>query len=62
MRSSKMQSVVITLDDGTMGTFTGRAITRKVEQRRIRDIKFTEPRKLPEGCEFGEIDLNKEKK
>lgn len=46
------QSVVITLDDGSKHTFTGRVCTFKGDKRRIADIAFTEPKPLPADCHF----------
>lgn len=49
MKKEKFQSVWITLSDGTKHCFTGRAITKKGDKRRITNIYFTEPEELPEN-------------
>lgn len=50
----RWQSVIITLDDGRVGVFTGRVLvdTDDEHQRRVADIKFAAPRPLPDGCSF----------
>jgi len=48
----KVQSVILTFDDGTKAVFSGRAICKKGETRTIVNIKFTEPKDLPEDCSW----------
>jgi len=52
MLERKVQSVILTLSDGTKAVFSGRAICPKGETRTITDIKFTEPRDLPDDCSW----------
>lgn len=47
------QRVIITLDDGSTGVFTGRVLGRPGDARQIVSIKFTEPQQLPEDCSWG---------
>lgn len=49
------QEVIITLDDGTKLSYTGEANLYPGDTRSVRNIQFTEPRPLPEGCSFGPI-------
>ena len=51
----KIQSVYITLDDGTVAQFSGRAVCDIGDTRVIKAIQFGEPRELPEDCSFFEI-------
>jgi hypothetical protein len=53
---NKIQSVFLTLGDGSIVTFTGQAVCDVGETRSIVKIQFSEPRELPEGCSFGSID------
>jgi len=52
---SLYQNVIITLSDGSVHIFTGKAFSRFGEERRITSIKFTEPKPLPPGYEFEPI-------
>jgi len=51
----KVQSVILTLSDGTKAVFTGKAVCPKGETRTIVDIKFTEPVDLPDNYEWGSL-------
>lgn len=55
MNNNLHQSVIITLSDGTIATFTGESIVFPGDSRTVVDIKFTEPRELPNGYYFEEI-------
>lgn len=50
----KYQNCIITLDDGTTHTFTGKAFAYREDRpvRMIKDIAFTEPKELPAGYTF----------
>jgi hypothetical protein len=49
------QNVLITLDDGSVHTFSGRAFSSgKNEKREIKKIQFTLPKPLPFGLAFEE--------
>ena len=48
----KYQNVVLTLDDGSVAIFSGKAICFPGETRRIKNIEFTEPKDLPENYSF----------
>lgn len=52
--TERWQSVIITLDDGRVGVFTGAVLvdTGDEHKRRVADIKFAAPRPLPDGCTF----------
>jgi len=52
MKSRMYQSVVITLNDGTIHCFTGPAIFKEGEERKIRNIEFTLPKELPSDTHF----------
>jgi len=45
----QIQWVYITLDDGRVLTFYGKAHS-DIEGLRVTGVKFSEPRDLPEGC------------
>jgi len=63
MKKERMyQAVVITFDDGSTATFTGRAVVWPGEKRRTVKIQFTEPEELPEDCSFGFLDEPKKEK
>lgn len=47
--SERIQSAIITLDDGTLLTFTGKATLWPGDPRRVVAIRFTPPMVLPEG-------------
>ena len=52
----KYQCVVITLSDGTKASFIGQAIAKEPETRKIVNIQFTRPQKMPPGTTFGSIE------
>lgn len=52
------QSVIITLDDGTVAIFTGKAICKRGDARQIVDIRFTEPKPLPDDCSWGSLQID----
>ena len=56
----KIQSVIIEFSDGETGVFTGPATCSPGTDKRILDIKFTEPIPLPSTCEFTSLDEIKE--
>lgn len=47
-----MQCVIIEFDDGSFGTFVGKACVEEDVERTIKDIKFTKPEPLPEDMFF----------
>jgi hypothetical protein len=51
----KYQTVVITLSDGSVHQFTGKAFTKRGDTRTVVDIKFTDPAKLPTDVKWGEL-------
>jgi len=51
----QIQSVLITLSDGSKFIGTGEA-TVLTETVKIVDIKFTHPRPLPNGCQLRPLD------
>lgn len=51
-----MQSVYITLTDGTKGIFTGPAIVKPGDQVGVEAIAFGKPEPLPEGYRFGSVE------
>jgi hypothetical protein len=56
------QTVIVTLSNGTTGSFTGPAIVNpNNKDLRISRIVFTEPQELPKGMKFELIDRNDEK-
>ena len=44
-----VQSVILTFNDGTTAVFSGRAVCEKGDAKTITDIKFTEPKDLPDN-------------
>lgn len=50
---SMMQSVYITLTDGTKGIFTGPAIVKPGDQVGVESVAFGLPQPLPPGYRFG---------
>jgi len=55
MKTRMYQSVVITLSDGTVHHFTGPAIFKEGEERKIRNIEFTLPKELPDDVHFEKL-------
>lgn len=53
------QNIILTLSDGSVHVFTGKAFTVEGETRTIKDTKFTVPKPLPEGCAFESADVEK---
>ena len=55
------QNVIITLSDGTVCTFTGKAfvVNPDMEIRSIKNIEFTNPKPLPEGYAFELMEVKK---
>ncbi len=51
----QIQTVWITFSDGQRACFSGRAVAFPGDTRTIRDISFTEPKPLPDGCKFDTI-------
>jgi len=49
------QVCIVTLSDGQVARFTGPAFAAPGDTRTIRGIEFTEPKPLPAGHTFGEI-------
>lgn len=47
-----MQNCLITLSDGSVHVFTGRAFSRKNEIRKVTKIQFTYPYPLPSSLRF----------
>lgn len=50
--SNKMQSVVLTFNDGTVATFIGKAVCLPNDNLILEDIKFTMPMDIPKDCSF----------
>jgi hypothetical protein len=52
---NQIQTVILTLDDGSKHAFAGKVAIREGDAgRKIVDIKFTEPRDLPAGMSWEE--------
>lgn len=51
-----MQSVYITLTDGTKGIFTGPAIVKPGDQVGVEAVAFGKPEPLPDGYKFGSVE------
>jgi hypothetical protein len=51
----KYQTVVITLSDGSVHQFTGKVATKRGDTRTVTDIRFTDPAKLPNDVNWGEL-------
>ena len=49
---NKMQTVILTFDDGTKARYTGPAATAPGDTRAIVRIQFTIPRTMPDGLKF----------
>jgi hypothetical protein len=50
-----LQAVVLTFDDGTTATFSGRAVCLPGDARTISRVQFTEPKPLPDDCHFDSL-------
>ena len=53
------QSVIITLSDGSKHIFTGPVVLKPGDPRSIKQVRFTMPKKLMEGYEFGKHEPKK---
>ncbi len=51
-----MQSIYITLTDGTKGIFTGPAIVKPGDQVGVEAIAFGKPEPLADGYKFGSVE------
>lgn len=54
--NQQIQSIVVSLSDGTQGVFTGPALVSPDDERTITNIQFSEPAPLPDGCSIGVLD------
>lgn len=52
--NNTIQTVTLVFDDGTKASFSGPAVLE--EGKKIVDIYFSEPQKLPEDCSWGSIE------
>ena len=50
-----VQNCVVTFDDGTKAIFSGKAVCFPGTQKRITDIKFTEPKPIPDNYSWGTL-------
>lgn len=50
------QSVSVTLTDGRIFSFTGKAFCQEDDILYIEKIEFTQPEPIPDGCSFGVIE------
>lgn len=51
------QNLYITLDDGSLGAFTGKVLVEKSDgNKKVTDIKLSKPRKLEEGLCWDNLD------
>ncbi len=55
MSDEMYQSIVITLDDDSTHVFTGKACVYPGDNKKLRGVKFFEPKEMPEGCKWEEI-------
>ncbi len=55
-KKEKYQTVIITLSDGRVGSFTGPVLIEAKDDLLVERIQFVEPRSLPEGYVLGIID------
>jgi len=51
--NNTIQTVTLVFDDGTEASFSGPAVLK--EGKKIVDIYFSEPQKLPEDCSWGTV-------
>jgi|TARA_R110000824_G_scaffold238375_2_gene427147 hypothetical protein len=60
--TQKFQTVLIYFSNGTVGSFTGKALfePEETEGINIENIKFLPPQDLPEGCIFEPIEEDDE--
>lgn len=49
-----IQTVKVTFEDGTEGSFSGPAILFEGESKRVVGVTFGPPKQLPAGCSWGE--------
>ena len=55
---NKMQSIIITFDDGTRAKYTGPAAIAPGDTRGVVRIEFTIPRRMPDDVRFEVLDEN----
>lgn len=55
--NNTIQTVTLVFDDGTEASFSGPAVLK--EGKKIVDIYFSEPQKLPEDCSWGTVQTDK---
>lgn len=48
-KDNKMQSVILTFDNGVTAIFTGKAVCFSGDTQRVTKVEFTVPRDLPDG-------------
>jgi len=58
MNHEMYQSVILTFDDGTKATFTGKAYVFPGCQSYVTAIHFSEPRPMPDGASWEEVPSN----
>jgi len=57
---NRYQTVIITLDDGSVHTFIGPVMAEPGDTRRVSSVRFTFATKLPEGAKFEPLTHNPE--
>lgn len=55
MKSNMLQTVTVVFDDGSEATFSGPAVVKGDENKKIVDVYFGEPKELPEGCSWNKV-------
>ena len=56
----KYQTCILTLSDGEIIYFTGKAVLLEGDTRRVTNVKFTTPLQLPKDCTFEQMDKIRE--
>jgi hypothetical protein len=56
---NKIQSIFLTLSDGTVAQFSGPAVCEEGDERTIHSVKFGEPQDLVDGMSFEKVDFKK---
>lgn len=59
------QNIWVTLSDGRVGVFSGPTLVDENDAKAevlVRDLQFSRPKELPEGCSFAAIGEEENKK
>lgn len=54
-----VQTLTLTFSDGTEAKFSGPAVLFEGQTKSVVDISFGEPKELPSGCSWGNLENDK---